>query len=107
MQLHSANDQMTACVNMVFSCPQNYDSLHHTPSYAPSPHSSNDSHTPELPPFDSTFLDCDAMLDRLGEVFGYNNQDEMTMSMIAPQSTSLDSSTPHDSTNFDIFGTSF
>jgi hypothetical protein len=77
------------------------------PSCAPSPHSSNDSHTPELPPFDSTFLDCNAMLDRLGEVFGYNNQDETTMSMIAPQSTSLDSSTPHDSTNFDIFGTSF
>jgi len=28
MQLHSANDQMTAHVNMAFSCPQNYDSLH-------------------------------------------------------------------------------
>jgi hypothetical protein len=27
MQLHSANDQMTAHVNMAFSCPQNYDSL--------------------------------------------------------------------------------
>jgi hypothetical protein len=27
MQLHSANDQMTARVNMAFSCPQNYDSL--------------------------------------------------------------------------------
>jgi hypothetical protein len=29
MQLHSANDQMTAHVNMAFSRPQNYDSLHH------------------------------------------------------------------------------
>jgi hypothetical protein len=29
MQLHSANAQMTARVNMAFSCPQNYDSLHH------------------------------------------------------------------------------
>jgi len=28
MQLHSANDQMTARVNMAFSRPQNYDSLH-------------------------------------------------------------------------------
>jgi hypothetical protein len=27
MQLHSANAQMTARVNMAFSCPQNYDSL--------------------------------------------------------------------------------
>jgi hypothetical protein len=27
MQLHSANDQMTAHVNMAFSRPQNYDSL--------------------------------------------------------------------------------
>jgi len=27
MQLHSANNQMTAHVNMAFSCPQNYDSL--------------------------------------------------------------------------------
>jgi len=29
MQLHSANDQWTARVNMAFSCPQNYDSLQH------------------------------------------------------------------------------
>jgi hypothetical protein len=29
MQLHSANDQMTAHVNMAFSRPQNYDSLQH------------------------------------------------------------------------------
>jgi hypothetical protein len=28
MQLHSANDQWTACVNMAFLRPQNYDSLH-------------------------------------------------------------------------------
>jgi hypothetical protein len=28
IQLHSANDQMTARVNMAFSRPQNYDSLH-------------------------------------------------------------------------------
>jgi len=27
MQLHSANDQMTARVNMAFSRPRNYDSL--------------------------------------------------------------------------------
>jgi hypothetical protein len=27
MQLHSANDQLTARVNMAFSRPQNYDSL--------------------------------------------------------------------------------
>jgi hypothetical protein len=31
MQLHSANDQMTARVNMAFSRPQNYDSLQRTP----------------------------------------------------------------------------
>jgi len=32
MQLHSANDQMTAHVNMAFSRPQNYDSLHRVAS---------------------------------------------------------------------------
>jgi len=32
---HSANDQWTACVNMPFSCPQKYDSLHHTSIHGP------------------------------------------------------------------------
>ncbi|KAG1844313.1 hypothetical protein DFJ58DRAFT_731230 [Suillus subalutaceus] len=44
----------------------------------PSPHFSNDSDT------NSALLDCDAMLDRLGEIFGSTHQDETTMSMIAP-----------------------
>ncbi|KAG1842845.1 hypothetical protein F4604DRAFT_1689765 [Suillus subluteus] len=44
----------------------------------PSPHFSNDSNT------NSALLDCDAMLDRLGEIFGSTHQDETTMSMIAP-----------------------
>ncbi|KAG1752342.1 uncharacterized protein EDB91DRAFT_1243121 [Suillus paluster] len=71
-------------------------------------HFSNDSNDLDLPPFNAASFDCDAILDRLDEIFGPADQDGMLMPTIAPSSTSLDYSTPsYDFTNFNMFSTSF